>query len=162
MSNIQAFDINEFVLQYVPPFLRYPKLIGFLRALLSPLVSYRNQLLLTIYPTIERRAHYNSQVIVFEALLNFEFGYVSQQITILDGTVLNRVYTANADEHDPVYTANADENAPVFIGNAAEYRTPYDFIVRVPQQLYNTQLARLRSLVNKYKLAGVNYNVVAY
>lgn len=160
--NIQAFDINEYVLQYVPPFLRYPKLIGYLRALLAPLVSYRYRLLTSTYPALERRARYSSQVIIFEALLNAEFGYVSQEITILDGTSLGQVYTANADENDPLYTANASELAPVYIGNAAEYDPKFDFIVRAPKQLTNTKLVRLKSLVNKYKMAGTVYTVTAY
>ncbi|TDN38603.1 hypothetical protein E4631_24075 [Hymenobacter sp. UV11] len=160
--NIQAFDINAYVLQYVPPFLRYPKLIGYLQALLAPLVSYRYRLLTSIYPTLERRARYNSQVIVFEALLNYELGYVSQEITILDGTIVGQIYTANADENAPIYTANASELDPVYIGNAAEYDPQFDFIVRAPQQLVSTQLVRLKSLVNKYKMVGTVYTVVAY
>ena len=161
-TSIHAYDTNEFVLQYIPPFLRHAKLVGFLRALLAPLVSYRNRLVLVTYPDIERRARYNSQVIVFEKLLNYEMGYSNGEITIQDGTPVGRIYTSNADEHDPVYFANTDENAPVYVGNATEYITAYDFVVRVPQSLYDNRLGKLKGLVNKYKLAGVNYSVVAY
>lgn len=160
--DIQSFDIDEFVLQYIPPFLRKAKLVAFLRSLVAPLVSFRYTLVTAIYPDLERRARYSSQVIVFEKLLNYEFQYLNHEITIDSDPDTDHVYTHGVIENNPLYLSNSSENSPVYLKNHPEYQSPWDFTVRVPQHLFNTELPRLKAIINKYKLIGTNYRIITY
>jgi hypothetical protein len=160
--NIQAFDIAEFVLQYLPPNLRKAKLVSFIRAILTPLISFRQTLVTIVYPDLEQRARYNSQVIVFEKVLNREFLYLNSEITIDSDPDTDHVYTYRANEAHPVFLSNATEGKPVYLKNHPEYQSPWDFTVRVPLSLFNTKLPKLKATINKYKLVGTNYRIITY
>jgi hypothetical protein len=161
MSDIHNVIIDKFINDYLPPFLRQRKMFLFLRSLLAPLQTFRNNLVNNYHPLIERKARYNSQVIVFEKLLNDTFN-TGTDIFINAAARIERFYFANEAENQPKYFANESEDQPQYIGDAKEYSPLYDFTVNVPQLVYTASYGRIKATIEKYKLVGVNYNIVAY
>lgn len=158
--NIHDVNIDRFILRYLPPFLRTERTFLFLHSLLVPLQTFRNTLVNTYHPLIERKARYNSQVIVFEKLLNDTFACTG--IFINSSARVNRVYFFNDIENQPKYLFNASESLPFYLGNHSEYLPQFDFTVNVPKVVYDASYARIKGVVERYKLVGVNYNIVTY
>lgn len=160
VKNIHNVDIDKFILRYLPPFLRAQKTFIFIHSLLVPLQTFRNNLVNTYHPFIEQKARYNSQVIVFEKLLNDTFNTTG--IFINAAARINRVYFFNEIENQPKYLFNKSEIKPFYLGNHIEYIPAFDFTVNVPQLIYDASYARIKGVIERYKLVGVNYNIVAY
>jgi hypothetical protein len=163
---IQNFNLAKYVRGYLSPLLRKPRLLAYVRALISPHQAWRDQRTQTIYPDLERRARYNAQVARFEAALNIIFGQTVtptyRGIYLDESSVRKRTYLFNMVEELPLYLYNANEGQPVYLYNNREYLPLADFTVNVPQALYATQLPRIRATVDRYKLAGTTYAVLPY
>ena len=166
--SIQHFTVTQYARLYLSPLLRRPRLVALLSALLKPLQAWRDLRTGTIYRELEARARYNAQVARFERALNTLFNVTtSPGIYIDDAASRSRVYVYRDDEELPLYLytqaeADADDVKRFYLYTAPEYFPAFDFIVHVPQVLYDTQLPRLNSLIRKYKLVGTTYSIVGY
>jgi hypothetical protein len=160
--NIQQFvNVGKYVRNYLSPILRKPRLLSFLYALVEPLRIYREKLTTVTYPRQEREARSNSQVIKFEKILNTRFSS-GTSIYINEFGNIDKLFIFNQLELKPKYLYNNSENKPLYLRNRKEYFGGFDFTVNVPQALYDSSLLMIKAAVEKYKLAGVNYQIRPY
>src|SRR5574343_779038 len=129
---------------------------AWLYSLIQPIIelyaifsSYRIQALYTL--------SFTGQVIYLEKLLNDTFNNGGTEIFIEDGGKI-APFIFNTEENEPdLFIYNTEENEPdLFIYNTEEYPGNVDFIVKVPTALVFDD-NHMKSLINKYKLAGKNY-----
>lgn len=134
---------------------------AWLYSLIQPIIelyaifsSYRIQALYTL--------SFTGQVIYLEKLLNDTFNNGGTEIFIEDGGKI-APFIFNTEENEPdLFIYNTEENEPdFFIYNTEEYPGNIDFIVKVPTALVFDD-NHMKSLINKYKLAGKNYTIQTY
>jgi len=151
-----SFNIDEFIRQLLPPFLRKEKLIDWHRAMLHPLKklyglfkAYRQGSL--------KRLRYNGQTIILENLLNDVLDPQNRAIRIITASDVNQpVYIKTPAEQQPVYLSTPVEQQPVYIKTPGEYWVNHDFIVEAADNsLTSAEESRLKALSEKYKLAGM-------
>lgn len=136
---------------------------AWLYSLIQPIIelyaifsSYRIQALYTL--------SFTGQVIYLEKLLNDTFNNGGTEIFIEDGILKIAPFLFNtAEDADPFYVFNTAETseANLYLYNTAEYTGNLDFIVKVPTALVFDD-NHMKSLINKYKLAGKNYTIQTY
>jgi hypothetical protein len=151
-SSIYDIDYNKLAQWLLPPALRKDKTIGWLAALIRPVVwlyqvflRYRKQKLyeLTITP----------QVCYLERLLNDKYDYTQRRIRIVD-----------AIDHTPLFIFQTAELKPVYLGakyiftdsEAGDIQD--DFVIKVPKDI-TFQDAEMISLVKQYKLAATKFKI---
>lgn len=136
---------------------------AWLYSLIQPLIelyaifsSYRIQALYTL--------SFTGQVIYLEKLLNDTFNNGGTEIFIEDGSLKIAPFLFNtAEDAEPFFVYNtAETDEPnTYLYNTAEYTGNLDFIVKVPVALVFDE-NQMKSLINKYKLAGKNYTIQTY
>ena len=136
---------------------------SWLYSLIQPIIelyaifsSYRIQALYTL--------SFTGQVIYLEKLLNDTFNNGGTEIFIEDGILKIAPFLFNtAEDADPFYVFNTAETNEenLYLYNTAEYTGNLDFIVKVPTALVFDE-NQMKSLINKYKLAGKNYTIQTY
>jgi len=148
-------DFNKLALLMLPSFLRKPILTAYLQSLLVPISNLH-------FDWLQKRSddwyvlNHTGQVYSSRNVLNDKLDEGSRRISISDGNAYPRKY---------VYTT--PENKPVFLGkkiiyqNAEFLNTGFDFIVHAPQEVIDTKLNELQSLIIKYKLASKRYQIIA-
>ncbi|WP_396177426.1 hypothetical protein [Flavobacterium sp.] len=150
-----SVDWNRLVLLLLPTFLRKPKTVAFLQALVAPISQLHYQWTLLRFDHYYKLYH-NGQVCKLRKLLNDELDPALRRIYITDGNSFPRKY---------IYTRA--ENKPVFIGTMFIYQndeytnTGADFTVFVPAEIVNTKIHELRALIEFYKLASKRYKIQA-
>jgi hypothetical protein len=154
-------DFSKLVKGLTPWFLRSPKFLSWLNALVSPLVSLYNDFLVFKESRIFL-ASVSGQVGSMEFMLN--------KVMFNDGDA-RQIYITDASRANPFYIFNTDENRPVYLYNSAEAstantlynsseRTGFDFTVWVPATLnYDNYLY---SLIDQHKAAGFQFLIKTY
>jgi hypothetical protein len=143
----------------LPPSKRQQKRLALLRSVLEPLQALRDVIFNTYRLDIIRRTRYSAQVIVFERILNDFFNITSSPKIYISNTSAagQPLYFYRSDEgYEPVYF----DNVQYFI-SSEEYNPTTDFTVNVPVFLQGQEQI-IRSVVNRYKLAGTRYQISFY
>lgn len=164
-------DYNELVVQMLPVSKRKPKRIGWLRALVAPVVELWNLFMMNRAVNLYNLAH-NSQVCYMQAALNDTFDKVMRRIRIVDAVYIDPVYIYTVPELKPVTLYNEGEAPtlanphpdPIPLYKDSELSAGvggFSFIVRVPVVVV-FNMARLRALVDSLRLPGRQYNVVTF
>ena len=98
---------------------------------------------------------------LLRVLLNDKFDNTERRIYITDADNLPLPYLFNKiEENEPIYIFNKSEvETPLYLYNNQEYITDNDFTVVLPIGL-SYDLNYLKSLINKFKIAGVRYNII--
>ena len=158
-------DYRKLTVLLLPTFLRQPVLMAWLRAMAHPLQELhdrhqraRTQRLYELYHT--------SQICFIKEALNTEFGITdyANGFEIEDINAPGNwvwAYDENVDRFSGQELIIHD-NAPVFIHDLSAILPPTSaFTVLVPQniQLDETNDARIRSIVNKYRLASRTFEI---
>jgi hypothetical protein len=166
---------------FIPLPLRKPNFVSWMQKRLgyiNPLNDFRDiaEIANNFYyfeNTINDFVHYNGQTMVLESLLTILFtnNFGECEITIEDAVRTEPLYFHNKSEpFDAVYMMNVDDEwegipvhgDPQYIGNMEEFEAEADFIVRVHKEaVTDIEEAYLRSIVDKFKIAGKNYLVLA-
>lgn len=148
----------------LPIRLRQPRTLALLRVMLRP-VQVAHSAFMRWKAATEYRLNHSGQVAYLEKVLNDTWGLdydpadhaATQSIIILDGEQLERAYLHQAAEDLPLYLD--DPAAPVYLFRESEYLAEYsDFIVLVPQGIVFDE-ARMRAVIDFYKLAGKRYKI---
>lgn len=146
-------DWNKLVILLLPTFLRKASLVGYLQALVSPISTLH-------YNWMRKREadwyklNHTGQVCYLRKVLNDALDVSYRRIYIGEGNSFPRKY---------IYTRA--ENKPVFLGKMFIYRnqeytnTGADFVVFVPEEIINTKIHELKSLIEYYKLASKRYQI---
>lgn len=159
-----SVDFYRLVLQLLPTFLRQPLIFGLLRAAVIGLLSVYKAFIAHRGSNIYRLTH-NGQVCYLRAVLNDAYKSRYGRFDILtierNGDWLYAITEAGtqirlASSEDQLNDAGkyVDDNAkvPVLANELMLNAEQNNFIVSVPADLYQTNLADIAALVDKYKL----------
>lgn len=151
MKKVYDVDLKKLVVMLLPSFMRTEKLIAFIWCLIVGIRTVHFKLLALWYDT-DKEMEVTPQVFSLRKLLNDYFDSVNRSIRIEDASRNERSYIFTEGEQRPLFI---DERA---IYTADELRSGTGFVVIVPEALNNTaETARLKAMINKYKLAGTKY-----
>lgn len=150
---------NRFIINLLPIALRTTSAYGFIRALFAPVVD-----LYSSFQTYERDVKYklahNSQAWSIQAVLNDAFDPDYRRIRIEDPGDKNVTLLNLDDDQRPLITDD-DATAASIVHNDSTYSVwSWDFIVVIPYAYSDSEIYRLRALVEFYKLAGKRYDVI--
>jgi hypothetical protein len=116
------------------------------------------------------RVKYNSQIIVFEYALNKWFInlFTPNQIYITNNATSSQMLMGQTSAYSSPIAANSIFST-YYMGNAYT-PTQYDFTINFPIALFNALPPALnadkekliRNFADKYKLAGMTYNIITY
>ena len=133
-------------------------LLSWIKVIQKPLTTLRVQLN-DKYNEIEYENKFNGQVIYLQHVLNDQFDPVDRLITIEDQANIDYDYLyLNAEGGQPNYVYLDSESAsPYYLNLQSEYTGATHFVVKIPNTGINE--IELKSWVDKYKLAGKQYEI---
>lgn len=157
-------DYRKLVILLLPTFLRQPVLMAWLRAMAFPLQSLHDRHQAARTQRLYELRH-TSQVCYIKDALNNEFGITdyANGFEIEDINAPGEwvwIYDENVDRFDDEQHMFFDD--PTFIHNISAILPPTSaFFVLVPQSITidETNEARIRSIVNKYRLASRTFEI---
>ncbi len=150
------FKINytKLVQWLIPMWLRQPMLKLMVLSINYPIRELYNDFLDYRAAKLYDLAH-NSQTCYLQAMLNDQFDLVRRRIRILDFDFASTIYLyADAEDQDVLI----GDDAPIYLDPDD---AGIDFLVQLPRgmSLRPFQLARMKSLLNYYKLASKKYTI---
>lgn len=155
------FNINwdVLVVNLTPTFMRRPTLVAYLQALVSQTkylyYKWYNWRIDNIY-----KLEHTNQICYLRGSLNDKFDPVERRIYIGNGLLFDTQYIFTEVEEQDVWLGTEAEEETVWLRTEAETAdTGLDFIVYVPETIYNTQLDGLRAHIEFYKAGGKRYNI---
>jgi hypothetical protein len=137
-------------------------MLEFLKAISKPLIEVYD--LFTAFRNNNIKIlSFSSQVISLEYALNDRFNPGNDEIYILDYLQFSDLYLYNKveDRNDKYFFNKAEAKQYYYLRNKTEYSGDFDFVVMVPTWL-TYDINEMRSLINRYKLAGKRYTIVNY
>lgn len=157
-------DYRKLVVLLLPTFLRQPVLMAWLRAMAYPLQQLHDRHQAARTQRLYELRH-TSQVCYIKDALNNEFGITdyANGFEIEDINAPGEwvwIYDENVDRFDDEQHMLFDD--PTFIHNISAILPPTSaFFVLVPQSITidETNEARIRSIVNKYRLASRTFEI---
>ena len=157
-------DYRKLVILLLPTFLRQPVLMAWLRAMAYPLQQLHDRHQAARTQRLYELRH-TSQICFIKDALNNEFGITdyANGFEIEDINAPGEwvwIYDENVERFDDEQHMLFDE--PTFIHNISAILPPTSaFFVLVPQSITidETNEARIRSIVNKYRLASRTFEI---
>lgn len=162
---IFTIDFDKWIATMLPTFLRRRRVFAFCRALCSPVVWLYGEFLNARSDHIYRLTH-NGQVCYLRAALNDAFGltkgfevedaddYAGEWIFAKDPTMPQQLLAVDEglnpapEEGDP-----PPEHPTPLLADEARLNAPHNsFIVRVPHDIYISQLDKVKAIVEKYRI----------
>lgn len=154
------FNFSHYILalQTFQSFLQKDPLLSWIKVIQKPLTTLRVQLN-DKYNEIEYENKFNGQVIYLQHVLNDQFDPVDRLITIEDQANIDYDYLyLNAEGGQSSYVYLDSEGAsPYYLNLQAEYTGATHFVVKIPNTGINQ--IELKSWIDKYKLAGKQYEI---
>lgn len=155
------FDINwnVFGVQNLPNKWRDVASISFLKVILRPLndlyYKWYNWRIDNIY-----KLDHTSQICYLRGSLNDKFDPVLRRIWIGDGQFYDTMYIFTEAESRTVWLYTEPEDETIWLRTEPETAdSDLDFIVYVPQTIYDTQIDGLKAHIKFYKQGGIRYNI---
>ena len=114
----------------------------------------------------DERVKYSSQKLLYEQALNTFF--ITTGIYIQNNFVsVGNVFVMDSTSEESSYMANSNDSQPDFMDYTATYSSAiYDFTIYVPVLFYTSLGINANTIIstyaNKYKLAGMQFNVITY
>lgn len=154
-----SVNYKKLVVLLLPSFLRKPKLIGYLQALTVPIdqlyYKWSNFRKDNLY-----KLEHTGQVCSLEKSLNDKFDPTERRIYLGEGNVYDTTYIYTEGEFQDVFLGTEGEEDTLWIYTESETAdNGIDFIVFVPQSVYDTQIYGLKAHVNYYKAGGKRYEI---
>jgi hypothetical protein len=152
-------DWDLLVIRLLPTFLRKSALVAYVQALISPLndlyYKWHNWRIDNIY-----KLEHTGQVCSLRGSLNDKFDPIERRIRLGDGQFYETTYIYTEAEAQDVWMETEAEEKTIWLRTEAETAdTGLDFIVYVPEQIYNTQIHALHAHIKFYKAGGKRYNI---
>jgi hypothetical protein len=155
------FDINwnVFGVQNLPNKWRDVASISFLKVILRPIndlyYKWYNWRIDNIY-----KLEHTGQICYLRGSLNDKFDPIERRIYIGDGQLHKTFYIYTEAEEKTIWLYPEAENKTIWLRTEAETAdTGLDFIVFVPEQIYNSQNDGLHAHIKFYKAGGFRYNI---
>lgn len=169
---IFTIDFDKWIATMLPMFLRRRRVFAFCRALCSPVVWLYEQYFATSESKMSMRQDHiyrlthNGQVCYLRAALNDAFGltkgfevedaddYAGEWVYAKDPTMPQQLLAV--DEHlNPARESGEPppEHPTPLLADEARLNAPHNsFIVRVPHDIYISQLDKVKAIVEKYRI----------
>tara|TARA_R110000796_G_scaffold55294_4_gene128861 strand:- start:196 stop:696 length:501 start_codon:yes stop_codon:yes gene_type:complete len=165
--SIYNITFRDFVIDQLPVDKREPVNIAFFTALLKPLETLHESTFNAYRTDIIGRSKQNGQRILFESILNTNFGVNSAPFIYIDNSGDNITplsFYNQAEGLAPTYLYNITEGQPsLFFNNVSEVSSNRDFIVYVPTAVYSTAgEIPLRQQIDRLKPYSTNYTIITY
>jgi hypothetical protein len=152
-------DWNILALDNTPTMLRKPAFAAFAQILLKPLNSLYYKWCHWRIDNIYKLEH-TGQVCSLRGSLNDKFDPIERRIYITDGNRYETTYIYTEAEAQDVFVNTENEDPTIWLRTEAETAdTGLDFIVWVPELLFNTQIYGLKAHIEFYKAGGKRYNI---
>lgn len=163
MFKIFDINFNRWAILLLPTELREPKMIAWVKVLVSPIVSLHYKFIQNRNKDLYRLSH-NGQVCYLRKALNDAFDSTQRRIKITDG-----------NRYAPQYIYTDGERKPKFLGtmylrdNLVYDDTGVDFLVLLPLDVWNSYKTEIgigqyrfydiEALVDFYRLASKRYKI---
>lgn len=152
-------DWNILALDQVLTSLRKPSGSALAQIILKPLNSlyykWYNWRIDNIY-----KLEHNGQICYLRGSLNDKFDPVDRRIYIGNGLLYDTQYIFTEAEDIDIWLKTEPEDETIWLRTEPETAdTGLDFIVYVPESIYNTQLDGLHAHIKFYKAGGKRYNI---
>lgn len=158
-SKVYDIRLNDLVIHSLPINLRQSKMIAWLRCLVKPVVNLHTQFITFRRNSLYKIEH-TPQVFALENVLNDAFDVQLRRIRIGDGAYRDGVWFYNPEEQKPVFFYDPTENAPVHFYDGGQLQSlDVDFVVSVPFELRESQIIRMKSLIDFYRLPDKTYRI---
>ena len=153
-------DWNILALDQVPTALRKPSVSALAQLILKPLntlyYKWYNWRMDNIY-----KLEHTNQICYLRGSLNDKFDPIERRIYIGNGLLFDTQYIFTEAEDIDVWIETEAEEETLWLRTEAETAdTGLDFIVYVPDTIYNTRLVELEAHINFYKAGGKRYKIV--
>ena len=153
-------DYNRLAADFLISDMRNPENIAFAQAVIKPVDSLYYRWYQWRGDNIYKLEH-TGQVCYLRKALNDAFDPEERRIYIGNGNVNETTYIYTEAEAQEVYTGTEAEDLTLYLRTEAETAdTGLDFIVWVPQEVYNTSFYGLHALVKFYKAGGKRYDIL--
>jgi hypothetical protein len=162
------YNINfkHISIQFVPVSKRIPRILAFLRALVSPLntlqIDFFNVFLIEQRKIVKR----NAQTLILENTLNLLFNPSGIPPIYIDNTgddISGAIMYNSFENYPPIYFYNESESIPFYWYNLTETFQNSDFKVYIPASVFIAfPIDLIRFEINKYRPAGKNYIIISY
>lgn len=116
----------------------------------------------TLADKILYQMQHDSRVIYLEKVLNEYFEIATYNPNSHEAT--RKIYIVDVAAVPETYIFQPEENKPVYLGSVyldRETASNFQFIVKIPNEITYDE-ARLRALIDYYKLAGKRYIIETY
>ncbi|MDA6068632.1 hypothetical protein NJT12_03275 [Flavobacterium sp. AC] len=153
-------DFNRLSILLLPTFLRKQNLVKYVQALVTPIGSlhykWSNWRIENIF-----KIEYSGQVCYLRKSLNDKFDPLQRRIRIGDGNIHEVTYIYTEVELQNAFLHTENESQIIWIRSEAETAsTGLDFIVFVPQEVYDSDFFGLHAHIKFYKAGGKRYNIL--
>lgn len=154
-------DINAFVIEMLPSFLRKPRIIALIVAIIYPIKLILRRFY-RYFDSVNDKFAYNSQVCYLRALLNDKFDNHKRRIKILDddlskGKIVIATSEAKTNNH---IVSREDSNISLFALSENKDTKAYStFAVYIPNEIYEKHLQEITAYLDEYKLLSKNYKL---
>ena len=159
----KKFDINfkKLIELLLPTFLRRSVLRAFLNAMAAPILTLHNQFIVNRKNNIYR-LKMNGQVCYLRRLLNDAFPDANNAIRIEDGSATGIWRYAWDENYNPyINYLLIEQSGTIFWDKSTILEGVSGFTVVVPAAIYNENNdAKIRSLLNEYKLLSKYYTII--
>jgi hypothetical protein len=163
-----GINFKALINQYLPPLLRKPVRLSLYDSFCQPLKDLHDEFLQLI-ETIDYDLKYTSETICIEAKLNELFDPILKRIYIItnddlvDATyIYGRSEVIQEGEVEWLYSRSETVPADdvIYEFGRDEEQIINDFTVHVPSSVLSSSEPKLIFETNKYKAAGLQYNIV--
>ena len=144
--NYYDFDLFKLVEQYLPPILRKPKMLAWLKALFTPIQTLKTSML-AYFTYARREARMNGQVIVLENYLNDTFDSALRRIKIKDNSG-RAFYKSSVNAYTLSSIESVSKSKTLYIPSLSDFNFSVDFVVKTP--FATTDRAFRKSSINAY------------
>lgn len=153
-------DWNILAIDQIPIALRKPSVSALAQIVLKPLNSLYYKWYNWRKENIYKLEH-TGQICYLRGSLNDKFDPVDRRIYIGDGLLYDTQYIFTEAEEQDVWLDTDEEEETIWLRTESETAdTGLDFIVYVPEAIYNTQLDGLKAHIDFYKAGGKRYSIL--
>ncbi len=149
-------DFNKIAVLLLPTSIRKPKIIAYLKVLLSPVVEL-HELFLQKQKLDVFRLEHNGQVCYLRKALNDVFDNDLRRIEINGSNKFSPEFIYTPIEEKPKFLGT------IFIHSKVDYSdTAVDFIVRVPKSIYINRKYEIHKWIDFFKKGSKSYTIETF
>jgi hypothetical protein len=146
-------DFDKLGLSLLPTFLRKSILFGYVKAMLSAMISCNYQWQLFRSDNLYKLSH-SGQVCYLRKVLNDKLDPSLRRIIITDGQRYKRQYLYTRAENKPKFLGT------LFLRPRSDYQdSGVDFNVFAPSSIVENSIYEMRALLDYYKAFGLKYKI---